>query len=183
MKLVTKIYLKLFLVYGLMLGVFMSFWEYIADGEFNIMKIIFMVVFLSGFMSWTSVKSMKKLKLKSGNTELTEEDFNVSQSEIIAKNISIKEIFYFLKSEELTKEWKLKIEESRITGKTKVSWTSWGERIIISDLKDKIRIESKPILGTVLLDNRTNKENVNLLKVLIENETRAHNKVHVSERG
>lgn len=183
MKLVTKIYLKLFLVYGLMLGVFMSFWEYIADGEFNIMKIIFMVVFLSGFMSWTSVKSMKKLKLKSGNTELTEEDFNVSQSEIIAKNISIKEIFYFLKSEELTKEWKLEIEESRITGKTKVSWTSWGERIIISDLKDKIRIESKPILGTVLLDNRTNKENVNLLKVLIENETRAHNKVHVSERG
>jgi hypothetical protein len=172
MKLSTKIYLKLFLGYGIMLGVFMSFWEYIADGEFNIMKVIFMVIFFGGFMSWISVKSMKKLK--SGNTELTEEDFNVSQSEIIAKNKSIKEIFDLLKSEELTKNWRLKIEESKIAGRTKVSWTSWGERIIISDVHDKIRIESKPILGTVLFDNRTNKENVSLLKVLIENETPGH---------
>jgi hypothetical protein len=170
MKMTTKIYLKLFLAYGLMLGLFMSFWDYIADGEFSIMKTIFMIVFFGGFMSWTSVKSMKKFKQKSGGAELTEDDFQVSQSEIITKNKPIHEIYDLLKSNVETKNWKLKIENSKITGKTKISWTSWGERIIITELNDKLKIESKPVFKMTMFDIGKNGENVFLIKGLIEKE-------------
>lgn len=168
MKRITKIYLKLFLSYGLIFGILMSLWDYIDEGEINLLKTAFMIIFFGGFMSWTSVKSMKKSKKKFVGEELTEQDFKVSQSEIISKKKSIKEIYDLLKSNELTKNWKLKMDELKITGKTKVSWAFWGERIIINDLNDKIKIESKPILGTVLFDNGANKENVSFLKGLIE---------------
>jgi hypothetical protein len=177
MNRVTKIYLKLFLSYGLIFGILLTLWDYIDEGEINLWKTTFMIFFFGGFMSWTSVKSMKNSKKKFGGEKLTEEDFNVSQSEIILKEKSIREIYELLKSDELTRNWKFKLEEFKITGRTKVSWTSWGERIKISDLNDKIKIDSKPILGTILFDNGTNKGNVSLLKVLIENETPAHNKL------
>ncbi len=168
MNRIKKICLKIFLSYGLLFGFLMSLWDYIDEGEINLWKAAFMIIFFGGYMSWTSVRSMKKSKKKFGGEKLTEEDFKVSQCEIISKNKSIKEIYDLLKSNELTKSWKLKFEELKITGKTKISWTSWGEKIIISDMNDKIKIESKSILGTVLFDNGTNKENVNFLKCLIE---------------
>lgn len=168
MKSITRIYLKLFLSYGFIFGLVMSLWEYIDEGEINLWKTVFMIIFFGGFMSWTSVKSMKKTKKKFGDEELTEEDFKASQVEIISKNKSIKEIFDLLKSYELAKNWKLKSEELKITGKTKISWASWGERITINELNDKIKIESKPIVGVVLFDNGTNRENVSFLKRLIE---------------
>ena len=168
MKSITTIYLKLFLAYGLIFGFLMSLWDYFDEGEIDLWKTAFMIIFFGGFMSWTSVKSMKKSKKKFEGKELTKEDFKALQSEIISKDKSIEEIYDLLKSNELTKNWKLKFEELKITGKTKISWTSWGERIIISDLNDKIKIESKPILGTVLFDDGTNKDNVIFLKRLIE---------------
>jgi hypothetical protein len=183
MKGLTKVYWRLFITYGSIFGFLMSLWDYFDEGEISFYKTTFMVVFFGGFMSWTSVKSMKKSKKKFGGGELTEEDFKASQIEIISKNKSISEIYDLLKSDDSTKKWKLKFEESKITGKTKVSWTSWGERITISDLNEKIKIESKPMLRTIMFDNGANKENVILLKVLIENENPAHNKVHISERG
>ena len=168
MKKITKIYLKLFLSYGLIFGFLMSLWDYIDEGEISIVKTIFMIVFFGGFMSWISVKSMKKSKQKFGGSELTEEDFKASQNKIIMKNKSIQEIYDLLKSNEKTKKWKLKIKEIEIVGKTKVSWLSWGERILIKDLIDKIEIESKPLLFTALFDNGKNKENVLLIEKLIE---------------
>ncbi len=168
MKFTTKIYLRLFLIYGLTFGFLMSLWDYMVDREINFLKSIFMIVFFGGFMSWTSVKSMKKSKQKFGGTELTEEDFNASQSELITKKKSVQEIYDLLKSNEVAKNWKLKIENSKIVGKTKVSWSSWGERIIIKDLNNKINIESKPILRTTFFDNGKNRENVLLIKELIE---------------
>ena len=177
MKGLTKVYWKLFISYGSIFGFLMSLWDYFDEGEISFYKTTFMVVFFGGFMSWTSVKSMKKSKKKFGEGELTEEDFKASQIEIIPKNKSTKEIYDLLKSDDLTKNWKLKLEKLKITGKTKVSWTSWGERITISELDEKIKIESTPMLRTVMFDNGANKGNVILLKVLIEKENPAHNKL------
>lgn len=160
--------MKLFLAYGLTFGFIMSLWDYIDEGEIIILKTVFMIVFFGGFMSWTSVKNMKKSKQKFKGTELTEEDFKASQSEIITKKKSIQEIYDLLKSNEVSKKWKLKIEEIKIIGKTKISWTSWGERIIITELNDKLKVESKPVLKTTIFDNGKNGENVILIKKLIE---------------
>jgi len=168
MKELTKIYLKLFLSYGLIFGFLMSLWDYINKGEISFLNIVLDIIFFGGFMSWISVKSMKKSKQKFGGTELTEEDFNASQSMIIKKNKSIKELYHLLKLNEVTKNWKMKIEEMKIFGKTKISWTSFGERIIITELNDTIKIESKPVMSTILFDNGKNKENVLLIKELVE---------------
>lgn len=100
---------------------------------------------------------------------MTEEDFHALQIAIIPKTKSIQEIYNLLKSEDLTKSWNLKLEELQISGRTKVSWISWGERITISELNENIKIESKPVLGTALFDSGANKRNVSLLKVLIQN--------------
>ncbi len=57
MKAITTIYLKLFLVYGLTFGLLMSVWDYIDEGEINLWKTAFLILFFGGFMSWTSVKN------------------------------------------------------------------------------------------------------------------------------
>ncbi len=146
----------------------MSLWDYISEGGINFLKTTFMIIFFGGFMAWISVKSMKKSKKKFGSEELTDEDFKASQVEIISKTKSVKEIHDLLKSNELTKNWKLNYNELKISGRTKLSWASWGERITISEWNDKLKIESKPLLRTTLFDNGTNKGNVSLLKRLIE---------------
>jgi len=72
-----------------------------------------------------------------------------------------------LNSNETINKWKLEIRSSKIIGKTRISWSSWGEKIIISDLKNNILIESKPVLKTTIFDNGKNRENVLLLKRVI----------------
>jgi len=62
----------------------------------------------------------------------------------------------------------LKGIESKIIGKTKISWSFWGEKIIISELENKIKIESKPIIITTFFDNGKNREKIILIKSLIE---------------
>ncbi len=168
MSRITKIYLKLFLFYGLIFGVINLLWYYIDKGEINVLKIIFLIIFFGGFMSWSSVKSIKKSMKKFKGEKLTDDDFEVSQSQVISKSQSIKQVYDLLKSDELTKNWKLNFKESKIVGRTKITWTSWGERITVSELNDKLKIESKPFLGIVPFDNGANKGNVNLIKVLIE---------------
>ncbi len=119
MKSITSIYLKLFLAYGLIFGMLMSLWDYLDKGEISFLKTIFMIVFFGGFMSWTSVKNMKRSKQRFVGAELSEDDFNAKQTELISKNKPIEEIFDLLKSNEMTKSWSLKIENSRIIGKQK----------------------------------------------------------------
>ena len=168
MKIVAKKYFKSFLLYGLTFGLLMTLWDYIDEGKIDIIKLLFMSVFFGGIMSWTTVTAQKRAITKQGKKELTEDDFKVSQCESIIKEITIKEIYELLNSNETTNKWKLDIKNSKIIGKTKTSWSSWGEKIIISVLKENIKIESKPVLKTTMFDNGRNRENVLLIKQLIE---------------
>ena len=127
-----------------------------------------MSVFFGGIMSWTTVTAQKRTISKQGKKELTEDDFKVSQCEYISKELTIKEIYELLNRNKTTNKWKLKIKNSKIVGKTKTSWSSWSEEIIITDLKENIKIESKPVLKTTMFDNGRNRENVLLIKQLIE---------------
>ena len=168
MKMTTKLYLKSFVLYGLIFGLIMAVWEYIDEGKINIWKQIFQGVFFGGFMSWTTVTAQKRAIRKQGKKELTEDDFKVSQSELINDQISIQEIYALLGKNEIANKWRLKIQDSKITGKTKTSWFSRGEIITISSMKTKIKIESKPVLRTTIFDNGKNRENVLLIREMIE---------------
>ena len=168
MKITTKLYLKSFFIYGIIFGLIMTLWEYIDEEKINLLKQIFQGVFFGGIMSWTTVTAQKRFIKKLGKKELTEDDFKVSQCESITKKNTIQEIYNLLNSNETINKWKLEIKDSKIIGKTKTSWSSWGEKIIISDLRENVKIESKPVLRTTMFDNGKNRENVLLIKRLIE---------------
>ncbi len=168
MRITTKLYLQSFFIYGIAFGLLMSLWEYLDEEKINIWKQIFQGVFFGGLMSWTTVTAQKRAIKKPGKKELTEDDFKVSQFEFITKENTIQEIYELLNSNKPLTKWKLVIKDSKIIGKTKTSWSSWGEKIVISDLGEKMKIESKPILRTTIFDNGKNKENVLLIKQLIE---------------
>ncbi len=66
MKIVTKIYFKSFLLYGLTFGLLMTLWDYIDEGKIEIIKLLFMSVFFGGIMSWTTVTAQKRTITKQG---------------------------------------------------------------------------------------------------------------------
>jgi hypothetical protein len=163
-----KTYVKLFLAYGLSFGILMSLWDYINDGGIEYVKIAFMILFFGGIMTWTSVRSMKRFKRKYVGEALTSNDFKAKQCKIIPSDRSIQSIYDQLKTNETTGKWKIKLENSAIAGRTRVSTRSWGERIRISKIDDKVKIESKPIIFTTLFDHGRNRENIFRMKQLIE---------------
>jgi hypothetical protein len=169
MKQVTKLYLRSFFMCGLTFGLLMTIWEYIDAEKISIWKQIIQGVIFGAFMSWFTVRSQIKTISKNGKEQLTEEDFKTTQFKSIDKKIAINEIYELLKCNELTKNWKIKIDNSKIVGRTKITWLAWGEKIKISVLSDAIIIESKPILRTTLLDNGKNRNNVLLIEKIIEN--------------
>src|SRR5690554_5447791 len=98
MRKINRIYLKLFLIYGLTFGLLMTLWDYLDEGEIDIIKLIFMTVFFGGFMSWTTIKNLKKTKIKAnGKNELNEEDFKATQVKYIPKIITLDSAFERLK--------------------------------------------------------------------------------------
>ncbi|MCY1636499.1 hypothetical protein [Marinifilum sp. D737] len=167
MKVTTKLYLKSFFIYGIIFGLIMTLWEYIDEEKINLWRQVFQGVFFGGFMSWATVTAHKRAMRKYGKNELTEEDFKVSQCDYIIKENSIQEIYDLMNHHEAINKWKIEIKGSNVIGKTKTSWSSWGEKIIISDLGENIKIESKPVLKTTMFDNGKNRENVLLIKELI----------------
>ena len=171
MRKINRIYLKLFLIYGLTFGLLMTLWDYLDEGEIDIIKLLFMTVFFGGFMSWTTIKSLKKTKIKAnGKNELTEEDFKATQVKYIPKIITLDSAFERLKKYDIENSWHLKINNSRIEGKTKISWISWGEKILISFLNDKIEIMSKPRLKTQMIDTGKNRQNIELISHILNEE-------------
>lgn len=168
MKAKTKQYLKLFLISGLSYGLLMSLWDFLDEGVVYIWSSLFQAAFFGSIMSWITIKAHVNTLRKFGKTELTEDDFKVSYYEFINKQKSIQDIYALLENEKQVNSWSFKIKHFKIVGKTNRSWSSWGEKIIITSIDDKIKIESKPLWKTVMFDNGINRGNVILLKHIIE---------------
>jgi hypothetical protein len=168
MKITTKLYLQSFFINGIIFGLLTTLWRYLDGEEINIWKQILGAVFFGGFMSWIMVTAQKRTFKKREKNELPKGDFMVSQCESITKENTIQEIYDLLTSNETINKWKLEIRDSKIIGKTKTSWLPMGEKITLSDLGEKLKIESKPVLVTTLFDNGKNRENVLLIKRLLE---------------
>ncbi len=107
---IRKAHLQLFLAHGLSFGLLMTCFDYMNDGEFYLLKTVFLIVFFGGFMSWSSINSMKKSKRMFSGRELHDDDFNLSHSELLTSMKSIQDIYELLKTNEATKNWKLQFK-------------------------------------------------------------------------
>ncbi len=154
------------MIFGLIIFLF----DFLLDGEVEYVQKSITTLLFAAFMAWFSVRSARKKKLEIVGGELTEEDFVVSKKESVPKQHSIQEIYELLKTNDTTKKWKFKLSESGIVGRSKLSWSSWGERIFIRELDDKLVIKSKPIFISTIVDNGKNHENVQLIKEVIAKE-------------
>jgi hypothetical protein len=163
----TKIYLKLFLRFALIFGLIIFLFDFLLDGEVEYVQKSITTLLFAAFMAWFSVRSARKKKLEIVGGELTEEDFVVSKRESVPMQHSIQEVYDLLKINDTTKKWSLKLDAAGIVGRTKLSWSSLGERIFIRELDDKLVIESKPLFMATIVDNGKNHDNVQLIKEVI----------------
>ena len=171
MKFITKLYLKSFLIYGLSFAALMFLWAYLSEESLDLPKQLITALLFGILMSWATVTAQTRALRRLGNSnegELKEGHFNVSQSLVLRTENNLQEIYNLLNIDQATRKWRFKFFQDTIIGRTNISWASWGEKIIISKHKESIKVESKPLLKTTLFDKGKNRENVILLKQIIE---------------
>ena len=167
MKAITKVYLKTFLVYGLLFGSMMTLWEYFETEEINIWKQIFQGSIFGVLMSWTTVTAQKRL-LKNYGVNNNELSLKVRQSLSVENSIEIASLLKKLKEKDFSHNWKFRESKSDIIIRTKTSWRSWGENVSIKYDGDHIIIKSCPRIITTLFDFGQNGINVQNIKKTIE---------------
>ena len=156
------------LVYGLTFALLLALWDFFSGRELDAMKLIIMALFFGGFMTWNSVKRMRRLKEQTGDSVLTSEDFNAAQQIVVSSSKSIHEIYNSLRTDAATEKWKLSLEGQHISGTTRTSVFIFGEKINVTANDGEVLIESCPVLPTVFFDNGKNKQNVLFLKYIVE---------------
>lgn len=170
MKVSTKVILRLFFVNATLFGVFVSLFDYMFDSEINVLKQIIQSILFGVFMAWFALRTKKRNLIERGIHEFAEDDFKAGFSTRISNSISIENAFEILKKYDKNNNWNLSITNNRIEGKTKISSTSWGEKLIINFYKERIEIKSVPRFKLQMMDNGENRINVNTIKTLLANE-------------
>ncbi|MDD4149174.1 MAG: hypothetical protein PHE33_04030 [Bacteroidales bacterium] len=168
MKITTKTFLKLFFLNFLLFGGAMALSTYFLEGETVLLKELIQALLFSDVLAAVSVNIRIHTRNKKKNAPITEEDLNLAYSETIATKLSIHDIYAILKANSFGKEIKIDSENLKISGKTRMSIFSWGSKITISSLNDKIKIKSKPLFEIQFLNNKKNKKNVSLIIDMIE---------------
>lgn len=146
----------------------MTIVEYFLEEKINYLKQVIQSLIFSGIMSAVFVNIRIQSSNKKGNEPLTNEDLKITYSEVIETNLSFEDILKVIETKSYKDRFKLELKDSIIVGKTRMSFFSWGERITISNLNNKIKIESKPVLRIIPFDNDQNKKNVKLIMELLE---------------
>ena len=170
MKVSIRVILRLFFVNATLFGVLVSLCDYMFDNEINVLKQIVQSVLFGLFMSWFAIRTKKRILIESGIKEFKEEDFKTGFSARVSTSISIENAFEILKKYDKNNNWNLSITNNRIEGGTKISSTSWGEKLIINFYKEKIEIKSVPRFKLLMMDNGESRINVNTIKTLLANE-------------
>ncbi len=171
-KFISKLYLKSFLFYALSFAILMFLWEYFSLKTIDPLKHIISASLFGLIMSWSTITAHKRSLQKLGQSSregFNEEDLKVHQKITLRKKHELKEIFTLLNNNQATARWTLKHTDNKISAKTGISWASWGEKIEIKETDETFEISSRPILSSTLFDKGKNRENVILLKQLIEN--------------
>ena len=111
---------------------------------------------------------------KRGISEFTHTNLNVHQLTEIISDLSMNELIDKLKKDNNFKSMTIKKVDNGIILKSGIKLTSWGEKIQITESKNEnddriLKISSKPILKSTLVDYGQNKENVDRITKLIKN--------------
>ena len=164
----TKLYLKYFLISGLISCIIFPVINYLFGDITSITALIFETIVFSAFMSWLlTVLHLNTLK-SNGIIDLDGKCLKLKQVEVIQKTCSIAQLSKLLKQDKKTRKWKQFVSGSKIRLKTGISSQSWGEIILISILENRIKIESKPVFLTTIIDSGKNRSNIKTIKDIIE---------------
>jgi len=153
---------------GIPFGFVITILEYFREGEINIISSLFQAVFFGALMCWFLARNQIRSIKEKGIQNLTSKALAVRQTDTIEKDISIQKIHELLQENPKMKNWKIMMNGSNIEGRSKFSWTSWGEKISIQIENKLVQIESKPAIPSTLFDNGRNLENVRMIRKIIE---------------
>lgn len=170
MKPIVKLYIKVFLITGIVFGALISllFPQYVYINE----QLLIMSAGFGLLMS-LSLVSIHWFALKqSGANEITKESLKVNQKRIIQSDLTLGQIEEKLRNDKYFSKMKIKSSKDEITIKMRMTWKSMGEIMQISD-KNKITqpaeylVTSKPKIRTTIVDYGKNFQNVCKIEKLI----------------
>ncbi len=131
--------------------------------------------FIFGLVMSIVLVSIHLIMLKSmGVQEMTKENLDIHQGKSIRSNLTLKELEEKIKSERFFGSSKFKETENSISFKTKSTWRSFGEKILITQSASdqgqiKYEVSSNPRLITTLVDFGKDLENVNRIEEIMLN--------------
>ncbi len=173
MKPIAKLYLKTFLLTGILFGLIMLGFD-LTDGDGSrIWKLLLMAFFFGTIMSLILVSFHRYRLKKNGVQEFTDDNVGVHQKRNLRTRLNKEEIIQRLKADPVIGKMKMTEIESGIVLKAGMSWKSWGEEIKITlkaneatDLE--YQVSSSPRLKTTIVDYGKNIENINRIESLIK---------------
>jgi hypothetical protein len=174
MKPITKLYLRTFLLTGILYGMLTVGFD-LADGNgFRLWKFLFLTFFFGVTMALLLVSFHKYRLKKNGAQEITEQNLGVSQKKNLKSEWNTSELIEKLKTDPIIGKMKMQEIENGIILKTGMTWISWGEeiRIILQTKRESdfdYQISSRPKLKMTLVDFGKNLENVTRIENVMKN--------------
>jgi len=168
MKILTppiNFFLRTFALTGIPFAVIMSINNYFDNAPFDIGQFLFYLFLFGGLMATTFLAiQMANLKKEAG-IPYNKYDFKVNQDVTLDYSYGLSPLF-----EKLLETGKFAIVQFNSTNqeiqiKTRMSAFSWGDNIMIKKLSDnKIRITTKNLLRTTLVDFGSSKNHIEFIK-------------------
>jgi len=174
MKPILKLYIKAFLIMGLLYASLMAISGYIDGESFRIGKYLFHAIFFGGTMSLTLVSIHKYNLSDQGITNPSEENLKAVQQAEFISNVSKDEFMSRLSKDKVMSRMKMKIDKGTLKLNSGITWKSLGETIVInissvSEGMFKYQVLSKPKLPTTIVDFGKNIENILMIQKLVKN--------------
>lgn len=169
MKAVLKFLLKIFLLFGIPMGLPILLPSIFTDEPFDFETYAFFAVGFGGFMTFI-LGSFQIWRLWAmGVRKFSDEDFKVKQSATVASSLTLPEI-----ADRLQPEFsKVRVRQNKLTASSTTSIFSWYEDIEIIKLNEgenrfEYRISSTPGTLLTIIDYGKNRENVLKIQKLVK---------------
>ncbi len=169
---VTKFYIKVFLIFGVVFALGTILVDFVLGDPINLYKSLFQVLFFGGFMTIVLVPGQINTLRKLGVTEFTPDTLSVTQKRIILSSLSQEELVDRIQQNSHLSKMKMRISNNEIHLISRFSWHLWGEivKICIRTLEggeNEFDIVSRPRQRFNLLDGGQNYKHVTVLEEVI----------------
>jgi len=166
-----KLYIKVFIIAGLLYAISMSIADYLGGDPFSSAKFLISALIFGGAMSLTLVSMHISSLKEQGVPNPSDEDLKAIQRAEFTSKVSQDEFVSKLSTHEELSKMKLQSNEDGVTLKTGITWRSWGETLAIkitpnSTQEYTYHVSSKPKLPLTLTDFGKNLKNIKLIREL-----------------